>query len=214
MVGSSPRPSPPKCGLLGGSIGSRNTGLAGLLVLQIASGRSRLTSCVIRRIVARPCVHAGLDSPRRSVAHHRSGGGDVRNLQVGRGRRIGALRRRASPDEERASGRKGFGHRQRCAGHVEEEKDRLREREDQLRLQRLEREVEELRAREQAREYAQPEVVYTDVYVPAYGYWRPRHGRDIGHVKPRPEHPIAKPRPPQRTQPIDELSAVRTPTGA
>ena len=94
------------------------------------------------------------------------------------------------------------------------EKDRLREREDQLRLQRLEREVEELRAREQAREYAQPEVVYTDVYVPAYGYWRPRHGRDIGHVKPRPEHPIAKPRPPQRTQPIDELSAVRTPTGA
>ena len=107
----------------------------------------------------------------------------------------------------------GFGHRQRCAGHVEE-KDRLREREDQLRLQRLEREVEELRAREQAREYAQPEVVYTDVYVPAYGYWRPRHGRDIGHVKPRPEHPIAKPRPPQRTQPIDELSAVRTPTGA
>ena len=48
-----------------------------------------------------------------------------------------------------------------------EEKDRLREREDQLRLQRLEREVEELRAREEAREYAQPEVVYTDVYVPA-----------------------------------------------
>ena len=51
-------------------------------------------------------------------------------------------------------------------GMSKEEKDRLREREDQLRLQRLEREVEELRAREQAREYAQPEVVYTDVYVP------------------------------------------------
>jgi Domain of unknown function (DUF4124) len=99
-------------------------------------------------------------------------------------------------------------------GMSKEEKDRLREREDQLRLQRLEREVEELRAREQAREYAQPEVVYTDVYVPAYGYWRPRHGRDIGHVKPRPEHPIAKPRPPQRTQPIDELRVVPTPTGA
>jgi len=99
-------------------------------------------------------------------------------------------------------------------GMSKEEKDRLREREDQLRLQRLEREVEELRAREQAREYAQPEVVYTDVYVPAYGYWRPRHGRDIGHVKPRPEHPIAKPRPPQRSQPIEEESAVRTPPGA
>ena len=86
-------------------------------------------------------------------------------------------------------------------GMSKEEKDRLREREDQLRLQRLEREVEELRAREEAREYAQPEVVYTDVYVPAYGYGRPRHGRNIGHVKPRPEHPIAKPRPPHRTQP-------------
>jgi hypothetical protein len=99
-------------------------------------------------------------------------------------------------------------------GMSKEEKDRLREREDQLRLQRLEREVEELRAREQAREYAQPEVVYTDVYVPAYGYWRPWHRRNIDHVKPRPEHPIVKPRPPHRTQPIEELSAARTPTGA
>ena len=60
-----------------------------------------------------------------------------------------------------------------------EEKDRLREREDQLRLQRLEREVEELRARELASEYAQPEVIYTDVYVPAYGYGRPLHGRNV-----------------------------------
>lgn len=99
-------------------------------------------------------------------------------------------------------------------GMSKEEKDRLREREDQLRLQRLEREVEELRAREQAREHAQPEVIYTDVYVPAYGYGRPLHGRNIGHVKPRPEHPIAKPRPPHRTQPIEELSAARTPAGA
>ena len=46
-------------------------------------------------------------------------------------------------------------------GMSKEEKDRLREREDQLRLQRLEREVEELRARELARDYAQPEVIYT-----------------------------------------------------
>ena len=98
-------------------------------------------------------------------------------------------------------------------GMSKEEKDRLREREDQLRLQRLEREVEELRAREQTREYAQPEVVYTDVYVPAYGYARPLYDRDRGHVKPRPEHPIAKPRPPARTQPIEELGAPRPPTG-
>ncbi|MEO8188020.1 MAG: DUF4124 domain-containing protein [Burkholderiaceae bacterium] len=99
-------------------------------------------------------------------------------------------------------------------GMSKEEKSRLREREDQLRLQRLEREVEELRGREQAHEYAQPEVIYTDVYVPAYGYGRPLHDRNVGHGKPRPEHPIAKPRPPHRSQPIEELSAARTPTGA
>ena len=70
-------------------------------------------------------------------------------------------------------------------GMSKDQKDRLREREDQLRLQRLEREVEELRAREQARDSAQPEVIYTDVYV-RLGYGRPLHGRNIGHVKPRP----------------------------
>ena len=99
-------------------------------------------------------------------------------------------------------------------GMSKEEKARFREREEQLRLQRLEREVEELRAREQTREYGQPEVVYTDVYVPAYGYGRPLHRRDVGHVKPRPDHPIARPRPPSRTQPIEDLSATRAPTGA
>ena len=97
-------------------------------------------------------------------------------------------------------------------GMSKEEKERFREREDQLRLQRLEREVEELRAREQAREYAAPEVIYTDVYVPTYGYG-PWHRRDIGRTRPRPEHPIAKPRPPNRTQPLEELSAPRPPTG-
>ena len=99
-------------------------------------------------------------------------------------------------------------------GMSKEEKDRLREREDQLRLQRLEREVEELRAREQSREYAQPEVVYTEVYVPAYGYGRPLHGRHNDRVKPRPEQPIAKPRPPHRTQPIEELGPARMPAEA
>jgi hypothetical protein len=99
-------------------------------------------------------------------------------------------------------------------GMSKEEKARFREREDQLRLQRLEREVEELRAREQTREYAQPEVIYTEVYVPTYGYGYPLHRRDRGHVKPRPDHPIAKPRPPNRTQPIDELTRPQAPTGA
>ena len=99
-------------------------------------------------------------------------------------------------------------------GMSKEEKDRFRDREDQLRLQRLEREVEELRAREQARASAQPEIIYTDVYVPVYGYGRPLHARNIDRVKPRPEHPIAKPRPPYRTQPMEEPSAARPPIGA
>jgi len=99
-------------------------------------------------------------------------------------------------------------------GMSKEEKERFREREEQLRIQRLEREVEELRAREQARDSAPPEVIYTDVYVPAYGYGRPLHRRDIGHTRPRPEQPIAKPRPPNRTPPTEELSAYRPPTGA
>ena len=99
-------------------------------------------------------------------------------------------------------------------GMSKEEKERFREREDQLRLQRLEREIEELRAREQARDYAPPEVIYTDVYVPAYGYGRPLHRGDVGHKRPRPEQPIAKPRPPNRTPPLEELTAPRPPTGA
>ena len=99
-------------------------------------------------------------------------------------------------------------------GLSKEEKDRLREREDQLRLQRLEREVEELRAGEDARAHAQPEVIYTDVYVPAYGYGRPLYGRNGDRVRPRPEQPIAKPRPPYRTQPLEELSTARPPGGA
>ncbi len=98
-------------------------------------------------------------------------------------------------------------------GMSNEEKERLREREDQLRLQRLEREVAELRARELARAYAQPEVIYAESYVPVYGYGRPLHHRHFGDVKLRPDHPIAKVRPPQRTQPVEDLNATRVPTG-
>jgi len=100
-------------------------------------------------------------------------------------------------------------------GMSKEEKDRYREREDQLRLQRLEREVEELRTRELARDSAQPEVIYTEVYVPAYGYGprRPLHDRNLGQGRPRPEQPIAKPGPSQRTPALDEPSVARPPAG-
>lgn len=98
-------------------------------------------------------------------------------------------------------------------GMSKEEKERLREREDQMRLQRLEREVEELRARELARTYAQPEVIHTESYVPVFGYGRPLHHRNFGDVKPRPSDPIAKVRPPQRTHPIEDVNATRAPTG-
>jgi uncharacterized protein DUF4124 len=97
-------------------------------------------------------------------------------------------------------------------GIPKEEMDRLREREYQARLQRLEREVEELRAREQSREVAQPEVVYTDAYLPGYGYWYPVHGHHSRHGNRRPEQPIVKPRPPGRTARIQDPGAVRAPT--
>ena len=100
-------------------------------------------------------------------------------------------------------------------GMSKEEKERFREREDQLRLQRLEREVEELRARELARDYrdyAEPEIIYSDVYVPAYGYGRRfHHRRDKGHIGSRSDHLIGKPIPPQRTQPMPDLNVGRAP---
>jgi Domain of unknown function (DUF4124) len=194
---------------------SRSAGLAELLVLQIASGRSRID------ILFYP-AHRGSAMHARPVSIALV----AVSLTIGPGAAMseiykwieadGSVHYSNTPPPRTKNVRlvgQDSGTVSVVPGMSKEEKDRLREREDQLRLQRLEREVEELRAREQAREYTQPEVVYTDVYVPAYGYWRPRHGRDIGHVKPRPEHPIAKPRPPQRTQPVEELSAVPTPTG-
>jgi hypothetical protein len=99
-------------------------------------------------------------------------------------------------------------------GMSKEEKERFREREDQLRLQRLEREVEELRAREQSRVDAQPEIIYTEVYVPVYGYGQSLPRRNVDHAKPPRAHPIAKPRPLYRTPPVEEQSAARSPTGA
>ena len=107
-----------------------------------------------------------------------------------------------------------MGHRQRRTRHVEEETDRLREREDQLRLQRLEREVEELRARELARGHAQPEVIYTDVYVPAYGYGRPLHRRDTDDVKLAPGTADRQTQTASANAAYGGSRAPRSPTGA
>ena len=107
-------------------------------------------------------------------------------------------------------------------GIPQEERDRVRQREEQQRLQQLEREVEELRAREEARANTPPEVIYNEVYVPVYGgRWPPpAHLRPPGSGpvrpehpigKPKPEHPIAKPRPPGRTPPVQELPGTSVP---
>ena len=93
-------------------------------------------------------------------------------------------------------------------GIPKDELDRLRRQDDQQRLQRLEREVDELRAQASQRVNAMPEPVYTESYVPAYGYATygyPAYGPWPAHrlrgVRPpglRPEHPISKPRPDAR----------------
>lgn len=109
-------------------------------------------------------------------------------------------------------------------GITPEQRERLRQREEQRRIETLEREVQELRAREEARASAPSEVVYEEIYVPVYGgNWPgnrpPGHrpgGPDRPVGKPKPEHPIAKPRPPDRTPPVDDLppGPPRDPPGA
>lgn len=101
-------------------------------------------------------------------------------------------------------------------GIAPEERERLRQRDEQRRLERLEREVEELRARELARASAPPEVVVTEVFVPVWGgnRVRPPHRRPPGSGPGRPEHPIAKPRPPERTQPVLDMPVVQGPREA
>ena len=103
-------------------------------------------------------------------------------------------------------------------GMPKEELDRLRERDEQRRLERLEREVEELRAREQTRAYPVPEPVYSEVYVPLYGGYQRPWQRFPGVARPgvgrpghRPEHPITKPKPPTRPrQPMSDPRLVMT----
>ena len=58
-------------------------------------------------------------------------------------------------------------------GIPKEELDRLRQQGEQQRVQRLEREVDDLRAQLSSRANIAPETVYTEVYVPTYGYLRP-----------------------------------------
>lgn len=85
-------------------------------------------------------------------------------------------------------------------GISKDEMQRLRERDEQQRIQQLERENEELRARDRARAAKPPETVVQEVYVPAYGYpgaARPPH-RPPGV---RPEPPVNRPKPPVRPQP-------------
>ena len=82
-------------------------------------------------------------------------------------------------------------------GMPREELERQRERDTQRRMQQLEREVGDLRARERARDQQPPEPVYNEVYVPAYGY---------GYARPPHRPPVARPRgngyePPQDPNP-------------
>jgi len=88
-------------------------------------------------------------------------------------------------------------------GIPKEELARLRERYDQMRLERLEREVEELRARETARAAAPvAEPSYSEVYgYPPYGYGGHWHRRPDTGLPHRPKQPVAKPRPPGRLPP-------------
>ena len=89
-------------------------------------------------------------------------------------------------------------------GIPKEELDRLRKQDEQRRLERLEREVDELRTQSFARVNVAPETVYTEVYVPIYGYLRPRRpfpGIGVPGAGPpvlQPVQPIVKPVPPAR----------------
>lgn len=91
-------------------------------------------------------------------------------------------------------------------GIPREDLDRMREREAQARLDRLEREVAELRAREVARatapvivEASEP-VVYGYPVYPAYPKYRPRHR--IEPLPAGPYHPAPKARPSRSEPPV------------
>jgi len=83
-------------------------------------------------------------------------------------------------------------------GIPKEEMQRLRERDEQRRIAQLERENEELRARDRERALRPSEGVVQEVVVPAFGYPHPPHRPPA--VKPAP----SKPKPPVKPQPRPE----------
>jgi hypothetical protein len=97
-----------------------------------------------------------------------------------------------------------------------EQMDAMRERDEQRRLERLQREAEEERARANARtaSSAPPELQASDSYAydydygPLYGYGPPRVRRP-GANRPRPQPPIAKPVPPAKPMPLGEPSILQ-----
>lgn len=107
-------------------------------------------------------------------------------------------------------------------GIPKDEMDQMRQRDMQRRVQQLENEVDELRAR--ARDAAVPYPVPTDVYVPAYAYgydygygYGRRRPPIAGNPGPRPEHPIAggPNRPRQvRSSPMEYLPSAPAARGA
>lgn len=92
-------------------------------------------------------------------------------------------------------------------GMSRDDLDRQRERETQQRLQQLEREVDDLRAREDARAQAPPEPVYNEIYVPVYGYGRPVH-RPPYRPRVKPYEPTPEPNPPLRPERLPERPAA------
>ena len=93
-------------------------------------------------------------------------------------------------------------------GIPKEELEQQRERATQQRLQRLERELDDLRARENARDSAPPEPAVTEVYVPGYGYG---YGPGYGPPRRPPGAPGAKPPGSRPEQPIQKHNVFRPP---
>jgi hypothetical protein len=91
-------------------------------------------------------------------------------------------------------------------GIPKEELEQLRGRDAQMRLRQLEREVEELRAREASRAVApvaespEPRTYWYPAYgYPAYGYGRKLDRRPDAGWTHRPTHAVAKPLPSSRS---------------
>lgn len=76
-------------------------------------------------------------------------------------------------------------------GISREEIERLNQRLEQQRVQELERELDALRAREQALAHAPPRTEVVEVAVPVYAYpWIGRRFPGFAHRPRRPDHPI------------------------